>query len=73
MSATKAALAVRTDLETWQELNVAAFLTSGLGTSAPHVIGDNYVDGSGVEYPPMLAVPVRVCLLYTSPSPRDRG
>lgn len=60
MSATKAALAVRSDLETWQELNVAAFLTSGLGTANATVIGEPYVDGSGVEYPPMLAVPIRV-------------
>lgn len=56
----KIALAVRDDLETWQKLNVAAFLTSGLGTSQPQVIGDVYVDADGREYPPMLAVPVRV-------------
>lgn len=53
-------MAVRADLETWQELNVAAFLTSGLGTASPDVIGENYVDATGVEYPPMLAVPIRV-------------
>lgn len=53
-------MAVRADLETWQKLNVAAFLTSGLGKAAPEEIGENYVDGSGIEYPPMIAVPIRV-------------
>jgi hypothetical protein len=56
----KVALAVRSDLATWQKLNVAAFLTSGLGSVRPEVIGEHYVDASGREYPPMLAMPVRV-------------
>lgn len=60
MSSLKAALAVRSDLATWQKLNVSAFLTSGLGTAEPELIGDPYVDGDGREYPPMLALPVRV-------------
>lgn len=56
----KVALAVRRDLASWQKLNVAAFLTSGLGTTQPDVIGDVYVDADGREYPAMLAMPVRV-------------
>lgn len=57
---TKVALAVRSDLATWQKLNVAAFLTSGLGTVRPEVIGEPYVDADDRQYPPMLAMPVRV-------------
>lgn len=60
MTGQKVALAVRDDLATWQKLNVAAFLTSGLGTERPDVIGDRYVDADGRRYPPMLATPVRV-------------
>lgn len=60
MTARKIAMAVRSDLANWQKLNVAAFLTSGLGTVQPEVIGEPYVDADGRAYPPMLAVPVRV-------------
>lgn len=56
----KIAVAVRTDLETWQKLNVTAFVTSGLGTASPDIIGEPYVDASGQEYPPILGLPVRV-------------
>ena len=60
MSPQKISLAIRDDLATWQKLNVTAFLTSGLGTVRPELIGAPYVDGGGQEYPPMLALPVRV-------------
>jgi len=60
MNAQKISLAVRSDLATWQKLNVTAFLTSGLGTVKPDAIGQPYVDADGREYPPMLAKPVRV-------------
>ncbi len=56
----KVALAVRSDLAAWQQLNVVAFLTSGFGHAAPETIGLPYADGDGRSYPPMLAVPVRV-------------
>lgn len=56
----KIAVAVRDDLEVWQKLNVATFLTSGFGNTDPGVIGDVYRDADGREYPPMLAHPVRV-------------
>ncbi len=56
----KVALVVRSDLVTWQKLNVAAFLTSGFGTALPEVIGEPYLDGDNREYPPMLTMPVRV-------------
>lgn len=60
MSDIKIAVAVRRDLAVWQRLNVTAFLTSGLGTVRPEVIGAPYVDADGRRYPPMLASPVRV-------------
>lgn len=58
--ARKIAVAVRSDLAMWQKLNVVAFVTSGLGTVEPELVGEPYVDGAGREYPPMLGVPVRV-------------
>lgn len=60
MTSIKIALAVRSDLEVWQKLNVAAFLPSGFGTVDPSLTGDPYADADGLSYPPMLAHPVRV-------------
>lgn len=57
---TKIAVAVRDDLPVWQRLNVVAFLTSGLGTDRPTLVGAPYEDGSGGTYLPMLAHPVIV-------------
>ena len=56
----KIAVVVRSDLEAWQKLNVTAFLCSGMGTSAPELIGRAYEDASGLKYHPMFAVPVLV-------------
>ena len=47
---TKIAVVIRTDLEAWQKLNVAAFLTSGIAAAFPECIGENYADGSGTQY-----------------------
>lgn len=57
---TRVAVVIRDDLETWQRLNVAAFLTSGLGTVWPELVGQAYEDASGVKYNPMLVTPVLV-------------
>ncbi|MFF5897661.1 DUF2000 family protein [Streptomyces argenteolus] len=57
---TKIAVLLRDDLETWQRLNVTAFLTSGLGTRMPEVIGEPYADADGTPYLPMLRQPVLV-------------
>lgn len=54
------AVVVRDDLETWQKLNVTAFVTSGLGTVWPELVGPAYEDASGVKYNPMLVTPVLV-------------
>jgi len=57
---TKAAVVVRDDLEAWQRLNVTAFLTSGLVGHTPETVGEDYVDGDGVRYLPMLVQPMLV-------------
>ncbi len=56
----KLAVVVRDDLETWQKLNVTAFVASGMGTSTPELIGRAYEDASGLKYHPMFGVPVLV-------------
>ena len=56
----KIAVVVRSDLETWQKLNVTAFLVSGFGTRRPDVIGEDYADASGRRYLPMFGHPVLV-------------
>ena len=58
---TKVAIVVRDDLAAWQRLNVTAFLMSGLVASAgAAAIGEEYVDGNGVRYLPLLVQPVLV-------------
>ena len=58
---TKAAVVVRDDLATWQRLNVTAFLMSGVTAHAgPAAIGDDYEDGDGQRYLPLLVQPVLV-------------
>ncbi|MCX4763108.1 DUF2000 domain-containing protein [Streptomyces sp. NBC_01275] len=57
---TKIAVLLREDLETWQRLNVTAFLVSGLGTVVPEVVGEPYEDADGVPYLPMFRQPVLV-------------
>ncbi|WP_079001022.1 DUF2000 domain-containing protein [Streptomyces sp. AS58] len=57
---TKIAVLLREDLETWQRLNVTAFLVSGLGATVPEVIGETYEDADGVPCLPMFRQPVLV-------------
>jgi hypothetical protein len=58
---TKAAIVVRDDLAAWQRLNVTAFLMSGVTAQAgPEAIGEDYVDGDGRRYLPLLVQPVLV-------------
>jgi hypothetical protein len=56
---TKIAIAVRTDLEPWQKLNVTAFLASGIAATAD-VMGKPYEDGSGNTYLELFRQPVVV-------------
>ncbi|MER7722547.1 DUF2000 domain-containing protein [Streptomyces sp. NPDC096323] len=57
---TKIAVLLRDDLETWQRLNVTAFLVSGLGTAVPELIGEPYADADDTPYLPMFRQPVMV-------------
>jgi hypothetical protein len=61
---TKVALVIRTDLETWQKLNVASFLTTGIAAVFPECIGAPYEDGSGTLYHPLIVQPI---LIYGAP------
>lgn len=57
---TKIVLVLRDDLAAWQELNVAAFLTSGLVAQAPQIIGEPYVDRAGNRYNALSVQPIIV-------------
>ena len=57
---TKIAVLVRDDLETWQRLNVTAFLISGIVGAHPQLMGEPYADADGTAYLPLLRQPVVV-------------
>ena len=57
---TKIAIVIRTDLEAWQKLNVAAFLAGGIAAGFPGCIGDPYEDGSGTPYLPLIGQPILI-------------
>ncbi|MBO0702501.1 MAG: DUF2000 domain-containing protein [Candidatus Dormibacteraeota bacterium] len=62
---TKIAVAVRDDLETWQRVNVTAFLAGAVAGAHPAAIGEPYEDGSGNRYLPTFREPV---LVYAGPA-----
>src|SRR2546430_14712316 len=57
---TKIAAVIRTDLEAWQKLNVASFLTSGIADTFPECIGRPYEDGSGTKYLSLIGQPILI-------------
>lgn len=57
---TKVVVVLADDLSAWQELNVTAFLASGIATSVPDLVGEPYRDADGTDYLPMLRQPVMV-------------
>ena len=57
---TKIAILIRDDLETWQRLNVTAFLASGVAGSDPELIGEEYADADGTAYHALFRQPVLV-------------
>jgi hypothetical protein len=57
---TKIAVVIRTDLEAWQKLNVASFLTSGIAAAFPGCIGDPYSDGTGTRYLSLIGQPILI-------------
>jgi hypothetical protein len=60
---TKIAVILRDDLESWQKLNVTAFLAGGLGGSDPALIGEPYRDADGERYGALIVQPI---LIFTS-------
>ncbi|MCK1300977.1 DUF2000 family protein [Bradyrhizobium sp. 24] len=63
---TKIAVVIRTDLQPWQKLNVASFLTSGIATAFPDCIGEPYEDASGTRYHALIGQPI---LIYGADGP----
>lgn len=58
--ASKIAVVIRDDLESWQRLNVTAFLISAVSAAHPELVGADYEDADGQRYLRMLGVPVLV-------------
>jgi len=63
---TKIAVVIRSDLQAWQKLNVAAFLTSGIAAAFSECIGEPYEDASGTKYHALIGQPI---LLYGADGP----
>jgi hypothetical protein len=57
---TKIALVIRSDLETWQKLNVAGFLASGIAAAFPACVGEPYGDASGTPYHALIGQPILI-------------
>ena len=63
---TKIAVVIRTDLDAWQKLNVAAFLAGGIAAGFPQCIGEPYEDASGTRYLSLIGQPI---LIYGADRP----
>jgi hypothetical protein len=63
---TKIAVVVRSDLDAWRKLNVAAFLSGGIAAAFPECIGAAYEDGSGTKYLSLIGQPI---LIYGADGP----
>jgi hypothetical protein len=63
---TKIAVVIRTDLQVWQKLNVASFLTGGIAAAFPECIGEAYEDASGTKYLSLIGQPI---LIYGADGP----
>ena len=57
---TKIAIVLRSDLQSWQKLNVTAFLTSGIAGQCPNIIGEPYRDRAGNVYNALSIQPIIV-------------
>ena len=57
---TKIALVIRSDLASWQKMNVAAFLASGIAASYLETIGEPYEDASGNTYLALIGQPILI-------------
>jgi hypothetical protein len=57
---TKIVVVLRGDLPVWQQLNMTAFLSSGVAAAAPESIGEPYADADGTPYLAMFGQPAMV-------------
>lgn len=57
---TKIAIVIRTDLEIWQNLNVASFLAGGIAAGFPGCIGEPYEDASATAYLALIGQPILI-------------
>ncbi|WP_299380612.1 DUF2000 family protein [uncultured Kiloniella sp.] len=57
---TKIAVVLRDDLQTWQALNVTAFLSGGLAGENQTIIGEAYRDRMGNNYNALIRQPIIV-------------
>jgi hypothetical protein len=57
---TKLVVALRDDLATWQKINAAVFLVSGIAAADPATVGEPYEDASANRYLPMFRQPALV-------------
>lgn len=62
---TKIAILVDPGIETWQKLNVTAFLASGLAGAFPEAMGEPYEDAAGRRHARLLGQPI---LIFAAPS-----
>lgn len=56
---TKIKVILREGLEPWQELNITAFLISGIA-GTQNIVGEPYVDADGITYLPMSRQPIMI-------------
>ena len=61
----KIALVIKNDLESWQKLNVAAFLASSIAIQFPDTHGKEFINASGSAYLPFIKHPI---LIYKAES-----
>jgi len=57
---TKIAVLLADDLAPWQELNVTAFLASGIAAARPELIGEPYADADATGYLALFRQPVMI-------------
>ncbi|ASW06997.1 MULTISPECIES: DUF2000 family protein [unclassified Rhizobium] len=57
---TKIAIVLRSDLQSWQKLNVTAFLSTGIAGQNPDIIGEAYRDRTGNVYNALSIQPIIV-------------
>ncbi len=61
----KIALIIKSDLQSWQKLNVASFLASSIAIRFPDTHGKEFINASGSAYLPFIKHPI---LIYKADS-----